>query len=122
MLQRRDILRSCLRGGGLLALGGVAALLGTRTLSGSCLRTNPCGGCPLFTGCELPKAKDSKTGGALAPRAHAKAPPMNRPRPVFQSWLGLLSIPCFNLRPQRGRTTFAASARPRHLAGNDRPT
>ena len=60
MTQRRDILRICLRGGALLALGGMAATLGWRSRHGSCARTNPCGGCPLLDGCALPKALDAK--------------------------------------------------------------
>jgi hypothetical protein len=64
MLPRRDILRTCLRGGGLLALGGIAAALGWRNPRGTCPRTNPCGGCPLFDGCGLPKAMLSKSPAA----------------------------------------------------------
>ena len=54
MTHRRDILRGCLRCGGLLALGGIAASLGWHCLNGSCQRTNPCGGCPLFDACGVP--------------------------------------------------------------------
>ena len=69
MLPRRDILRTCLRGGGLLALGGIAAALGWRNPRGTCPRTDPCGGCPLFDGCGLPKARDAKNGDAATPTA-----------------------------------------------------
>ena len=58
---RREILRTCLRGGGLIALGGVASLLGWRSARGNCVRKNPCGACPLFSACDLPKAQDAKT-------------------------------------------------------------
>jgi len=61
MSQRRDILRGGLRCGGLLVLGGVASALGWRSLHGQCPRTNPCGGCPLFADCGLPKALDTKS-------------------------------------------------------------
>lgn len=61
MIHRRDFLRGCLRGGGLLALGGAATALGWRSLHRPCPRANPCGDCPEFTGCELPKARDAKS-------------------------------------------------------------
>ncbi len=61
MNHRRDFLRGCLRGGGLLALGTVATALGWRSMHGRCQRANPCGDCPEFTGCELPKARDAKS-------------------------------------------------------------
>ncbi len=60
MINRRQILRSCLRGIGLVLLGGIATILGWRGTSSNCLRAHPCGACPLFSGCELPKAIDSK--------------------------------------------------------------
>lgn len=60
MKSRRNFLRSSLRCGGLIALGGGASLLGWRGMHGNCARTNPCGECPLFTGCDLQKAADSK--------------------------------------------------------------
>jgi hypothetical protein len=60
MRHRRVFLRDCVRCGGLLAIGGTASALGWRTFNGSCLRSNPCGACPLFTGCDLPKAIDVK--------------------------------------------------------------
>lgn len=80
MMNRRDILRTGLRGGALLALGGMASMLGWRSLHGTCTRTNPCGACPLFDGCALPKAWDAKqtdgsnkNGGPVPPpqRDHA---------------------------------------------------
>lgn len=60
MKHRRVILRDGLRCGGLLALGGIASALGWRSLNGTCLRGSPCGACPLFTGCDLPKANEVK--------------------------------------------------------------
>ena len=60
MNHRRDILRGCLRCGGLLALGGVASALGWRSLHGNCQQSAPCGTCPLFSACELPQALDAK--------------------------------------------------------------
>jgi len=60
MIARREMLRRCLRGGGLVGLGGVASWLAARSLRGGCTKTAPCGACPLFTGCELPKAKNQK--------------------------------------------------------------
>ena len=60
MNHRRDLLRGCLRCGGLLALGGVASALGWRGSYGKCLRTDPCGGCPMFSACGLPKALETK--------------------------------------------------------------
>ena len=60
MKNRRDILLNCLRGGALLALGGMASTLGWRSLHGTGTRTNPCGACPLLDGCALPKALDAK--------------------------------------------------------------
>ncbi|MCX6874781.1 MAG: hypothetical protein NTW21_13380 [Verrucomicrobia bacterium] len=69
MQNRRDILRGCLRGGGLLALAGLASALGWRSLHGKCLRADPCGGCPGFSGCGLPKAMQSKRAGTAHPTA-----------------------------------------------------
>jgi len=59
MKNRRDILLNCLRGGALLALGGMAVRLACRSHD-SCARANPCGACPLLDGCALPKAQDAK--------------------------------------------------------------
>jgi hypothetical protein len=67
MKSRREILRTWARGGGLLALGGIATVLGWRSVRGTCPRSHPCGGCPLFSGCELPKA--------LANRPPSPTPP-----------------------------------------------
>ncbi len=74
MTYRRDILRTCLRCGGFLALGGIAASLGWRGRHGQCPRSNPCGGCPVFGDCSLPKALDTKSqiqpdrkGGGVKP-------------------------------------------------------
>ena len=60
MQTRREILLTCARSGGLLALGGAAAMLGWRSLRGACHRSQPCGGCPLFSGCELPKTLENR--------------------------------------------------------------
>jgi hypothetical protein len=63
---RREILLGCLRCGGLLALGGLATALGWRSLHGHCLRAHPCAGCPVYAGCDLPKAREAKTMTAPA--------------------------------------------------------
>lgn len=68
---RRDILRTCLRCAALLTLGGTAARLGSRGFNQNCVRTQPCGGCPLFSGCSLPKARDAKPPARNAPAHHA---------------------------------------------------
>lgn len=60
MNQRREVLRASLRFGGLLVLGGIATALGWRSSRKPCVRPNPCGACPLFTGCDLPKAVETK--------------------------------------------------------------
>ena len=60
MNQRREVLRASLRFGGLLVLGGIATALGWRSARKPCVRPNPCGACPLFTGCDLPKAVEAK--------------------------------------------------------------
>ena len=60
MINRRELLRSCLRGGGLVLLGGIACVLGWRGTRGDCPRPHTCGGCPLFSGCDLQKAIDTK--------------------------------------------------------------
>jgi len=64
MKNRRDILLNCLRGGALLALGGMATTLGWHSLHDTCPRANPCGACPLLDGCALPKAQDAKNPDA----------------------------------------------------------
>lgn len=74
MIHRRDILRGCLRCGGLLALGGIAASLGWHSQHSHCQRTSPCGGCPLFGGCGLPKALESKSQSAPDARTGAAKP------------------------------------------------
>ncbi|MEI6675490.1 MAG: hypothetical protein WCO57_09960 [Verrucomicrobiota bacterium] len=73
MIHRRDILRGCLRCGGLLALGGGASALGWRSLHGACPRTAPCGSCPQFSACGLPGALEAKSQQSPATtRAAAK--------------------------------------------------
>ena len=74
MTHRRDILRGCLRCGGLLALGGVAASLGWHSQHAHCPRTDPCGGCPLFGDCGLPKAQDAKSQAAPDAKTGAAKP------------------------------------------------
>ncbi len=61
VIARREMLRRCLRGGGLAAVGGLAAWLAARSLRAGCLRANPCGDCPWFSGCDLPKAREAKS-------------------------------------------------------------
>ena len=61
-LTRREIIRRSLRFGGLGAIGGEAALLAAR--SRDCTTTGPCGGCPLFKDCALPKAESAKQAHA----------------------------------------------------------
>ncbi len=60
MIHRREFLRNGLRGGALALLGGAASMLAWRSSRGNCARTHPCGACPLFSGCVLPKAVDAK--------------------------------------------------------------
>jgi hypothetical protein len=60
---RREMVRRSLRYGGLGAIGGIAAWLGARSLQGECRTRGPCGGCPLFDGCALPKAESAKHAG-----------------------------------------------------------
>jgi hypothetical protein len=74
MHQRRDILRGCLRCGGLLALGGIATTLGGRARRNECPRGNPCGGCPGFAGCGLPKALEAKTRNTPHAQSGAATP------------------------------------------------
>ena len=74
MTHRRDILRSCLRYGGVLALGGIAASLGWRGRHGQCQHPSPCGGCPMFGDCALPKALDTKGQLPPAPKPGAAKP------------------------------------------------
>lgn len=59
MTTRREILTRFARWGSLLALGGIAARLGWQS-RGKCDRPSPCGGCPLFAGCALPKAAETR--------------------------------------------------------------
>ena len=75
MNHRREFLRGCLRCGGLLALGGGASALGWRSLHDHCPRSNPCADCPVFAGCELPKACDSKTIRSVSPVAPGSITP-----------------------------------------------
>jgi hypothetical protein len=67
MKSRRQFLLNCARGGGLLALGAMAIRLGSRSFDGTCVRSNPCGGCPLFTGCVLPKAAAARPPVPIPP-------------------------------------------------------
>jgi hypothetical protein len=60
MNQRREVLRASLRFGGLMIVGGIATALGWRSARKPCVRPNPCGACPLFSGCDLPKAVEAK--------------------------------------------------------------
>jgi hypothetical protein len=74
MKSRRNFLRSSLRCGGLIALGGGAALLGWRSAHSACMRTNPCGQCPLFDGCDLENARDLKKTSSTHHFNHAGRP------------------------------------------------
>ena len=74
MNHRRDILRGCLRCGGLLAIGGVASALGWRSLHGNCQQTAPCGVCPLLSACDLPQARDARNLPAPVTPACASKP------------------------------------------------
>jgi hypothetical protein len=65
-LDRRALLRGSCRWAGLAALGGLAAWLGHRSLDRECTRAGPCGGCPQFSGCGLPKAKSAQQSGGRA--------------------------------------------------------
>ena len=60
MIARREMLRRCLRGGGLASLGGLVVWLGARSIRSGCTRANPCGECPLFTDCGESKARDAR--------------------------------------------------------------
>jgi len=60
MPTRRAILKSSLRWTGLAALGAVTAHLARRSLNAECTVSGPCGGCPQFSGCALPKAKSAQ--------------------------------------------------------------
>lgn len=66
MNSRREILVRCARWGGLLALGGIAARLGWQS-RGKCDLPSACGGCPLFSGCALPKAGEARRQPAPPP-------------------------------------------------------
>lgn len=68
MNHRRDILRVGLRCGGLIALGGLAAWLTQRNGHGACLPTHPCGTCPGWPTCDLPKAREAKCEAARQTR------------------------------------------------------
>ena len=71
MPTRRTFLNTSLRWGGLGTLAGLAAILAHRSFSRSCTNSGPCGGCPQFSGCGLPKAesaKQSQTKPPYAPR------------------------------------------------------
>jgi hypothetical protein len=64
-MNRREIMRMGLRGGGLSALALLASALGLRSLRNKdCRKASPCGACPLFAGCDLPKARQGEAGTA----------------------------------------------------------
>ena len=72
MSSRREFLRRCLRNTGLLSLGGLAIGLGANALRREeCHKLNPCGGCPQFKGCDLPRAARAKDAAKDNPPAHA---------------------------------------------------
>jgi hypothetical protein len=70
MENRREVLRTGLRCGGVLALGGIATLLGWRSVRGDCVKSSPCGACPLFSGCNLPKDHEVKHPRSKLPNDH----------------------------------------------------
>lgn len=57
---RREFFARYARWGGLAALGAVAARLAWNG-RGTCDRPDPCGACPLLSGCSLPKARATQT-------------------------------------------------------------
>jgi len=70
MTTRRAILKKSLRWGGLASLAGLTAFLARRSINAECTNSGPCGGCPLFTGCALPKAESAKQSQAKPPYPH----------------------------------------------------
>lgn len=79
MESRREFIRSFARGGGLLAVGGVATLLGWRSIHGNCTESHPCAKCPRFSGCELPQAAATRTPEPTAPAPPPASPPPATP-------------------------------------------
>jgi len=67
MTTRRAILKKSLRWGGLASLAGLTAFLARRSINAECTNSGPCGGCPLFSGCGLPKAESAKKSGGNPP-------------------------------------------------------
>jgi hypothetical protein len=61
---RREFLVSAGRSAALAAIAAVGAVLAWRRLAGKadadCARRSPCGGCPSFAQCELPRATAAK--------------------------------------------------------------
>ncbi len=63
MSGRREVLRNGFRAAGLAGLAGLATVLGLRSRRAKeCREVRPCGGCPWFDGCGLPKARQERTG------------------------------------------------------------
>lgn len=60
MIDRREMLRHCLRGSAVASLLGIVGWLAARTLRGGCAKAHPCGECPLLSGCDLPQAQAHK--------------------------------------------------------------
>lgn len=63
---RREFLTRYARWGGLAALGAVTARL-VWNGRGTCQSPSPCGACPLFSGCALPKAQAAQSPAAAQP-------------------------------------------------------
>lgn len=62
-IPRREAIHRAFRYGGLATLAGVGGWLGKRSLDRGCPSAGPCGGCPRFEGCALPKAESAKRAG-----------------------------------------------------------
>lgn len=74
MHTRRDWIIKGARWGGLLVLGGIAVRLGWRG-RGACELLHPCGACPQFAGCGLPKARQAQQPPTPRPTGAGPARP-----------------------------------------------
>lgn len=66
MNTRREWIVRNARWGGLLVLGGIVARLAARG-DATCELQHPCGACPQFAGCGLPKAKEARPATTTQP-------------------------------------------------------
>lgn len=79
---RREFIRGTLRWVSAGAVAGVTGVALVRNAGADCRRPSVCGACPVYSGCDLPKAESFRREGAGDPGRENRTdfPPEGTPR------------------------------------------